>query len=229
MPGSLAGLLIAVFVLLPGYVHYSLRRRLFPTRQLSRTVEAAGFIVVAAVTNTTVLVLYGLARLLPPIGEHSLDLSRLMREPAAYILLDDSRLLYVAAWLIGLVLCTSSLSAAFALELGPLKHVSRVLTPTLTETSGWYQVFVAGVPKDSSVSFVICELHDGSYISGDLAWFNTDPEEGADRDIVLATPFLIRYPDGNTFQSPADGYLPRVLVSARDIKRIYVSYIADQQ
>ena len=229
MPGSLTGLLVAIVVLIPGYLRYALRKRIFSTRRLPRAMEAAGVIVVATVANTTVLVIYGLLRMLPFIREHSPSPSELIRDPAGYILLSDSRLAWVVAWIIGLLILASLLSAVFTIRPWPLKYLSRFLAPTIAETSGWYQVFMAGVPKDSSVAYVICELLDGSYVSGDLAWFNTDPEEGPDRDIVLAPPFSIHNADGNTFESPDADDLHRVVVSARDIRRIYVSYIADQQ
>ena len=229
MPGSLTGLLIAIVVLFPGYLRYALRKRIFPTRRLPRAMEAAGVIVVAAVANTTVLLIYGLLRMLPFIREHSPSPTELIRDPAGYILLSESRLAWVAAWLIGLLLLSSALSAVLTLRPWPLNQLAQVLSPAIAETSGWYQVFVADVPENSSVAYVICELLDGSYVSGDLAWFNTDPEEGPDRDIVLAPPFAILYTDGNTFESPTSDDVHRIVVSARDIRRIYVSYIADQQ
>ena len=229
MPGSLTGLLIAIVVLIPGYLRYALRKRIFPTRRLPRAMEAAGVIVVATVANATALVIYGLLRISPTIREHSPSPTELIRDPAGYILLSDSRLAWVAAWTIGLLLLASALSAVFTLRPWPLKHLGQVLSPAIAETSGWYHVFVAGVPAKSSVSFVICELLDGTNVSGDLAWFNTDPDEGPDRDIVLAPPFAIRWADGNSFQSQSEDGLHRIVVSARDIRRIYVSYIADQQ
>ena len=229
MPGTLAGLVIAIFVLFPGYVRYALRKRIFPTRRLSRTMEAAGLIVVATAANITVLVVYGLLRMLPYVRDHSPSPSELIRDPAGYVLLSDSRLAWVAAWMIGLLLLASALTATFTLRPWPLNLLSGVLSPAIAETSGWYQVFVADVPEKSSVSFVICELHDGSYISGDLAWFNADPEEGPDRNIVLAPPFAIHRADGDSFESQSEDGLHRLVISARDIKRLYVSYIADPQ
>ena len=196
MPSSLTGLLITILIFIPGYVHYVLRKRRFPTRRLSRTMEAAGLIVVAAVANTTILVFYGVVRLIPLVSDHSPSLSHLIRDPNAYILLDDSRLLYVTAWLIGL-LSSASILSALAHKLWPLSYLSPVLAPAFAETSGWYYAFEANVPKNLSVRFVICELHDGSYISGNLAWFNTDPDDNPNRDIILDKPLAIFDTEGN--------------------------------
>ena len=228
MPGSLTALLIAVVVLLPGYVHYAIRQQAFPRRRLSRAMETASLVVVAAGTNTTMLALYGLARLLPPIHQHSPSPSQLLRDPAGYVLVNDSRLAGVVVWAIGLLVGASALSAALASEIWPFKYLRPSLAPSIVKTSGWHQVFHERVPEGATSTFVICELNDGSsFVSGDLVWFNTDPEESPDRHLVLSPPIVIG--KGETIESyPLDGDINQLVVSARDIRCIYVSYITDQ-
>lgn len=59
MPSTLIGLLIAVYALIPGYCYYAVRRRTVPTRPVSTVIEGANLLVVAIVTNTATLALYG--------------------------------------------------------------------------------------------------------------------------------------------------------------------------
>ena len=189
--------------------------------------ETAGLVVVAAVANTTMLALYVLARLWPPIHQHSPSPSQLLRDPAGYILVDDSRLAWVVAWAIGLLVGASALSAAFASEIWLFKYLRPSLAPSIAKTSSWYQVFHERVPEGATSTFVICELNDGSsLVSGDLVWFNTDPEEASDRDLVLSPPIVTA--KGEVIEShPPDGDINQLVVSARDIRCIYVSYITE--
>ena len=67
---------------------------------------------------------------------------------------------------------------------------------------------------------------DGSSVAGALVWFNTRPEEGGDRDIVLAPLFrLVHSKDGEVIEPPS---IHHIIVSAQDIRRVYVSYLTDQ-
>ena len=67
MPASLAGLWITIAVFIPGYVYYAIRRQLVPTRRLSRAMELAGLVVVAAAANAATLMLYFALRSFPLI------------------------------------------------------------------------------------------------------------------------------------------------------------------
>ncbi len=225
MLDPLSGLSIAVVLLIPGYVHYATRRTRVPVKTLSRAMEGMGLIVVAAVANTLTLgFLAGLARI-PPVRGHAPDLAHLLLDPRGYVLLDNSRLLYVAGWTALFVILASGLSAAFAYRIGPLKYLSRQLAPALGEFTAWYHVFEENVPEDSDHIFVICELTDRGYAAGDLAWYSTQPEASPDRDLVLAAPLQVWRPDQAEKEVLHEG---RLLLSARDIRRIYVSYITDQ-
>lgn len=225
MLDPLSGLSIAVVLLIPGYVHYATRRKRVPVKTLSRAMEGMGLIVVAAVANTVTLgFMTGLAQL-PPVRGHAPDLAHLVRDPRGYVLLDNSRLLYVAGWTVVFVILASGLAAAFAYRIGPLKYLSRQLAPALGEFTAWYHAFEDNVPEDYDRIFLICELTDGGYAAGDLAWYSTQPEASPDRDLVLAAPLQVRKPDQAEQEVLHEG---RLILSARDIRRIYVTYITDQ-
>ena len=225
LPGTLTGLLIAVVVLIPGYVHYAIRRNLAPTQQLSTALETASLIVVAVIANASTLGLLGAMTFVPGIRGHTPDLARLLRDPSGYVLLDNARLFYIAGWTMFFLLLSSLLSAAFAYRVGPLGYLSKRLAPAIGQYSGWYQVFETEVPENASRTFVFCELTDGSYTAGDLAWFNTEPEDTPDRDLILAPPLRVQKADGRPVNVPEE--MRRLVLSARDIRRLYVTYLTE--
>lgn len=225
MLDPLSGLSIAVVLLIPGYVHYASRRNKVPAKSLSRAMEGMGLIVVAAAANAVTLGFLTALAQLPPIRGHAPDLAHLLLDPRGYILLDNSRLLYVAGWTAVFVVLASALSAAFAYRVGPLKYLSKRLTPALGQFTAWYHAFEDNVPEDYDRIFLICELTDGGYAAGDLAWYSTQPEASPDRDLVLAAPLQVSRPGRDDPEVLHEG---RLVLSARDIRRIYVSYITDQ-
>jgi hypothetical protein len=64
-------------------------------------------------------------------------------------------------------------------------------------------------------------MRDGSFISGRLAWYNTDVVEVEDRDLVFVPPIKIKMQGAEE-----DSAFSRMVISARDIVRLNVSYIA---
>ena len=103
----------------------------------------------------------------------------------------------------------------------PLAYLSRRFAPAIEHVSGWYHAFETSAPKDT-VIYVGCELLDGSYTAGRLAWFNTEPEDAPDRDLILAPPFTALDTEGGELKLPEEG---RVILSAREIRRMDVTYL----
>lgn len=220
------GLLVVVALLIPGYIHYVIRRRRVSERQLSPAIESTGLIVVALLADAAVLTLLGLLRLLPPFRDHSPNITELLKDPRGYVLLDDARLIYVTVWALIFLLAASALAGAFAYRLGPLSYLSRRFAPAIARSSGWSYIFVDEAPEQSIVH-VGCEMTDGSYTARRLAGFNPEPEDSQDRDLALAPPLTLLDSSGGRYEIPQG--VRRVLISARDIRRIYVSYVADEE
>jgi Family of unknown function (DUF6338) len=63
-------------------------------------------------------------------------------------------------------------------------------------------------------------LTDGGFISGRVVWFSTELEETGDRDLVLGPPLQLRTADGMVALEAE-----RIIVAARDIQRIDVTYV----
>ena len=87
--------------------------------------------------------------------------------------------------------------------------------------SAWYHVFDEG--PTGALVYVGCDLRDGSYVGGLLDWYSTEVDETADRDFVIAEPITYRPPDSSDDRT-IDGF-SRLVLSARDVARLYVSYV----
>ena len=91
MPSTLVGLLAAVYVLIPGYCYYAVRRRTVPTRPVSTVIEGANLLVVAMVANALMLALYGALQAVPWIRVHSSSIVHLLRDAEGYLLQSNAR------------------------------------------------------------------------------------------------------------------------------------------
>lgn len=203
-------------LLVPGFVYSTQRRRRVVQGRLSPLFETASLVTVAVFTNAIALGFFALVHAI--VKPHTPDVSRMLSDGSSYIY---PRAGYVSAWAFG-VLLVSCLVAYFAgARPGFLRRLGGSVTPAIVDTSIWYQVF-GEVPETNRI-FLGVDLDDDSYLSGFLDWYSTEEKDVADRDLVLATPItLIRNGDTEVV-----GF-PRVIISARRIRRMYVSYIADQ-
>lgn len=214
MPSSLTGLVLFVVLLIPGFIHYIQRRRRVPQSSLSPLVETATLVSVSVFTDLLAIGVFGLIRTFAP--DHTPDVRRMFVEGLDYT---APRVAYIVAWAVCLLTISSALAVLLAVRLGFVQKLSDSATPIIRDIPAWYFVFESG-PEGTS-TFVGCDLRDGTYLSGQLDWYSTEVNEIADRDLVLARPITFYDPDGES-QNVA---FPRVIVSARDITRLYVSFI----
>jgi hypothetical protein len=130
------------------------------------------------------------------------------------------RLGYLLLWGGAVLLLSSTLALVLGMRPGWVSGLSTRFAPAIVDVSGWYHVFEEGPPN--AFVYVGCDLRDGSYVGGTLDWYSTAVEETADRDFVLAGPITFRPPG-----EPEDPLLgvSRIVISARDVARLYVSYI----
>ena len=131
MPSTLIGLLVAVYALIPGYCYYAVRRRSVPTRPVSTVVEGANLLVVAVVTNTVTLALYGVLQWVPWFGDHSPSIVAILRDARGYLLESNARLAYVGVWAMGVLAVSSVLAVAFAHRLWPIRRLPARFAPAL--------------------------------------------------------------------------------------------------
>jgi hypothetical protein len=216
VPTTLVGLFVFVAFLVPGFVQYVQRRRRVPQRSLSPLVETATLLTTSLLTNAIVLALFGVFRSVWP--GHSPDVRRIFVYGGSY---SYPRLGYLGVWTLGLLAASCTLAALIGAPPRFLRPLSRRFAPLIVDTTSWVQAFDEA-PEGTAV-FVGCDLRDGTYISGYLDWFSTELEETGDRDLLLAAPITVkRGPE------PEDIEFPRVVVSARDIVRLYASYVPQE-
>ena len=211
MPTTLSGLAIFVVFLTPGFLNYIQRRRRVPRRKLSSLVEVATFLSVSVLTNAAALGVFVVIRAIIP--NHTPNVERLAAEGSKYV---DPRIGYITLWIIILLGISCGLAVGLGRWPGPLRR----LTPVIVDSSAWYYAFELG-PEGSKV-YLGFDMNDGSYIGGYLDWYNTDDDEVADRDIVLAAPIVTKI-DGED----AESSFQRVVLSARNIAKISVDFLTD--
>ena len=211
-------------VLIPGYAYNLTRRRNAPGARASRSMAATQITVTAFIFTAVALAIFGVSRHVQWVHDRSPDPTALIRAPRAYLLADDSRLLWVLAWL-SLVTAAAVLLAWISAHRLWLPHtLLRWAAPAVVDGSAWHRVFRAEVPEGATV-FVYCELHDGSYVAGRLAWYHAETDETPDRDLVLAPPLRIR-PPGDPPDADQDmpSEIQRLVISARDVRSLAVNY-----
>ena len=245
MPSTLAGLLVAIYLLIPGYCYYVVRRRTVPTRPLSTAVEGANLVVVAMLANAAALALYGLAQAVPFVRDHSPSIVQILRETESYLLESNSRLAYVGTWAAVLLSVSSGLAVAIAYRAWPKNLLAKLLGKSLSEgsvanrawpenllaklsgkslsdESVWHRYFFIEQPNDTYV-YLECYLTDGSYTAGTLVWYNTDLQDHPDRELVLKDPVT-------TFESsdqPSKSPDTVAILSSREIRQIIVTYVSE--
>ena len=100
MPSTLLGLLIAVYVLIPGYCYHAVRRRTVPTRPVSTVIEGANLLVVAMVANASMLALYGALQAVPWIRGHSPSIVHLLSVPPAHTSHSSNCMMCAWCWIV---------------------------------------------------------------------------------------------------------------------------------
>ncbi len=178
--------------------------------------ETATLTTVSIATNAFAIGLFGIVRTLLP--NNTPEMRRLLLEGSAYA---APRLGYLLLW--GAAILTASSGLALILGMRPrvIEAVGERFAPAIVDVSAWYHAFDEG-PEDAGV-YVGCDLQDGSYVGGLLDWYSTEVQETADRDFVIAEPITYRSADSQEDRM-IEGF-SRLVLSARDVARLYVSYI----
>jgi hypothetical protein len=218
MPSTVGGLILFVVFLIPGFLYYVQRRRWVESKSESSLVETARFVSVSLLTNLLALGVFALIRNWFP--NHTPDLVSLADGGWSYFWTEPG---YLLSW--GLFVLVVSGILSFLLALLSRSNVNvKWFAPDIVQTSAWQRMFKDMVStkemRDArNIPFVGIDLRDGTYVSGYVDWFSTELDDVADRDLVLAEPIRVRR-DGNEIRAD----FSRLVVSARDILRMYVSY-----
>lgn len=216
MPTTFVGLLIFVAFLTPGFLHAAQRRALAPRGERSTLMETTAVVSISLATNAVAAAVFGLVRWRLPA--HTPNVGQILRAKSSYWI---DHLPYVLSWASLLLTCSCALAVVAARSEGLRRFLTRAFTPVIIESSAWCETLAA---MKGSYPHAGLELADGSFVSGRVVWYSTDLEETGDRDLVLGPPLQIRAADGITQLD-----VQRVIVAARDIRRIDVTYVIDSE
>lgn len=214
MPSTLAGLLIFVALLLPGFLHYTWRRREVPLRPESPLAETANLVTVSLVADALAVSLFAVGRIFLP--DLLLDPREVLRSPGDFLVENLTTATVTGA---ALLLVAAVIAWAVAARIWPIDRVASWFSPAIVDAPGWYQVFESALP-DQYVH-VGCTMAGGGYVSGIVDWYSTETEEADHRSLVLAPPFHRETTIGEVDTSRVG----RLIISARDIVVMEVTYL----
>ena len=233
MPSTFVGLVIFVISLAPGLVYLLLYERAIPHRSLSAFRETALVVCVSLAADAAVLVLFAVLRAWAPAA--TLDVGAVARNPDGYLRTGYTEVIWwsfallstatiLAAWVgSGLVRRWLALATSRLPPRLQRLRVTPTATPHLSGLPPWWVTFHEHPERDV---YLQCVLNDESVLSGPLRYFSNVAGDTADRDIVLNAqperPLKFRAAGSNSTIERVNG---AVVISARDISRIYVSYV----
>jgi Family of unknown function (DUF6338) len=225
MPTTVAGLIVLVVALSPGFCYVLRRERLAPNRSVSSFRESLAVILTSVFSVILVLGLLALLRVAFPGATP--DTSKLVRNPSAYFRADYAVL---SLWAVGLlsaacILCLFAAQLpAWSLRLDGHSRLLGWLSSRLDRdtpvqfVSAWWRLFETQPEK---YKLVRCQLDDGSLVQGLVHSYSVKGDETADREIVLRAPLVIRHATGGLNREERGA----LAISSRRIVYLYVDYI----
>jgi hypothetical protein len=186
VPDTFLGLAVLILLLTPGVIFAIQVDSRRPARELSALRELTTIAAVGAICDITILILFGcLHALRPQITPHVGVMAQI---GLPYI---RAHLVSTSWWLLGL-LTASCLLAWLLGRYWPAVVAGNVVAGRIYFTSAWWELFHK---YPDTQKYVGCELLDGSYLAGYLMRYSTEPDEVADRELVLASPITYMHPD----------------------------------
>lgn len=229
MPTTFLGLVLFVALVAPGVCYVIRREARRGERQLSPLRESATVVLVGLLCD--ILILSGLAGIQALSKTNTPDLAAFVASPAKFATKNLALVwwwsiaLLAAACILGLILGGLSLDKVAKGKSQP-NRLRRFLSDRLGPVefaSAWSKYL--GAFEDEVVQ-CSCILEDGSWIGGNVRWFNTDLEETADRDLVLITPIQFRYPEETEVHQLSDDL---IFISARRILFFSITRVSTDQ
>lgn len=213
MPDTFLGLAVLILLLTPGVIFAIQADSRRPARELSALRELTTVAAVGAICDITVLVLFGFLHLLRP--RITPDIGVMARVGLPYI---RTHLISISWWLLGLLIA-SCLLAWLLGRYWPAVVAGNIVAGRINFTSAWWEVFHK---YPDTQKYVGCELLDGSYLAGYLMRYSTEPDEIADRELVLASP--ITYMSPMAQESSVLSNVGAVSVKASQMRYMTVTY-----
>lgn len=228
MPSTVIGALVFIACAAPGFFYTQQRRRQTELPVVSAVSETAALVVVSLMADLVGLAAFGVIRTILP--HNTPDVGQLAAAGHLYI---APRVAYVTEWGVGVLAFSCLIGWLMAFrpssssddeddrdkKKGRIRSWIRLqLTPTIVQQSAWDYAFTAAGNLDL---YLTCYLKDGSVIGGYADWWSTQLQESTDRDLVLVAPITVTIDGTSNSVEDAD----RLIVSAREIHRIFVRYL----
>ncbi len=207
IPSTLAGLVLFMASLGPGYVYVRVAERRVPRAERTPLLEAAELLVIGALTTTVVsmLVLWGAREL------GLVDLGVARRDGLGYLLLHPLR---------GFTTLTAIFFLSYLLAGLAALAVNRGRLPTQQPGTVWSEVL--GRQKATTDAIATVELRDGRMLQGRVASYTLDlATEG--RELALSAPMRQRAGRHSPVQDVPDHYL---VLREEDLLYVAVTYQA---
>ena len=214
MPSTPIALILFVWLTIPGLVYILQRRRVTQVRSESAFVESARIALVSVVSDLLAIGLLELVRLVNPSATpdlRNLLIDNWRKQLSSHWALD-------MWWAIGLIAVACLLAyviAKWGEQIAPFFVGNSQNTPY----NAWWKYFRQDA--DNHYVYVGLDLNDNRFVEGYVVWFSTEINDIADRDLVIQYPKM-RF--GDELRELDCHYM---IVSARDIKRIQLTYFDD--
>lgn len=224
IPESLAGLVVFVALLTPGFVYLQARERRHPGIDYSALRETSLVVVVSIATLSISAMGLSVLRALRP--DETPDIGSYVRLGSSHL---REHYVEAAVWGGSLILAASSVAYLWAVPPSWVGQWQR-LRPWVAERrglgvihqrSGWSAAFEQ---NPHTIKVLNVTLDDDSVVFGRLASHSTQIAETADRDLALIAPLKIRAPGGDQFVDLSTAGM--LVLSASRIKYFTVGYEA---
>lgn len=224
VPSGVAGVLLFILLLWPGFAYSSIRARRRPERQQTALRETVSIVSVSLTALVVTGILFAILRSIFPGATPNID--RLIFHSRTYL---ERQYVLVAWWALVLLALAVLGSGGIAIaqssdRLSKMRMLRWFAAPPDPSTmSSWWVAFTEYSPADVEIH-VGCTLDDGSYISGRLYSFSQAGDDTADRDLLLRDPIRVRPPGAASAQEMERAGL--VAISARHLVTMIVTYVS---
>ncbi len=229
-PSTVAGAAIFVVLLTPGLLYVLRRERTALARYTTPFRETLRVVAVSVASLIAASLVVAVVRAIAPAA--TVDVGALLRDADTYIADHHVRLAWwsLATVALGCAIALAAADPRFARRSRALadhptaRKVLGTRDTDIRSGSSWSRVFAMydDHPDGPGDVVVGALLADGAFVQGVLSSHSPEPDETADRDLVLKAPITMRTTDGRLHELPAT----YTIVSAGRVLRLDVQHIA---
>lgn len=214
MPTSIVGFALFLFLLAPGLCFFLIRTQRKPQRAMTVLQETGAVVLMSALCLTITAMLFACFHLVFS-AVRAPNFSAVVGTPHKYA---KEHPMLITLWGASFLAVACALGSGLSFLEVPNRFRFR---SRYSPDSAWSQLLLQ--PTDVEV-YGVCHAADGSAVGGFVGSASPQFDETGDRDLVLVPP-ITRW-SGKESMPVLDQTLSAVVLSARDIVRLDVSYLA---